>query len=108
MKFKIIPEEEANTQTIVLKTDGGHSGMSGLDGIIGNWVSEQLRKSLDKSKDDKKEDDKRKPKTYSRAELLCWSLLLMFSAPWTGLWILHALDNAKAQWASILLGAVAK
>lgn len=107
MKFKIIPEEEQNTQTIVLKTEPGNSGMNGLDSIIGNWVSEQLRKSLDK-KEEKKDDDKKKPKTYTRSDVMCWSLLLMATSPWTGLWILHALDAAKSQWAQVLLNVVPK
>ena len=107
MKFKIIPEDEPNTQTIVLKTDPGPSNsLNNLDGIIGNWVSEQLRKSLEK-KEDKKED-KPKAKTFTTSELLCWSFILMCSAPWTGQWIIHALDNAKIQWAQILLNAVPK
>lgn len=108
MKFKIIPDEEANTQTILLKTDGGHgNNLNGLDGIIGNWVSEQLRKSLEK-KDEKKDDEKRKPKTYTKSDVTCWSLILLMTAPWTGLWILHALDAAKSQWAQLLLNSVPK
>ncbi len=99
-KFRIIPEEDQNTQTIVLKTDGGNG--ASFNDVVNSWLTEHLRKTLDK-KDDKKDDEKRKPKTYTRSDVTCWSLLLLASAPWTGLWILHALDSAKLQWAQLLL-----
>lgn len=109
LRFKIIPEEETPTQTIVLKTEGNQShpqAMSGLDTIIGNWVSEQLRKSLEKKDEKEKKDDKPKAKSYSGSDVTCWSLLLLASAPWTGLWILRALDAVKLQWIDVLHAAV--
>lgn len=102
-KWKMIPDEDSNERVFMMPNNTVQDPVSMLENyIIG---AEKIKRLLKEEKKDK-EEDKKKPKTYTKSDVTCWSLLLLASAPWTGLWILHALDSAKAQWAQVLLNSV--
>jgi hypothetical protein len=98
--FRILPDDEGhgNPNVIILKDE--RNGGGGLEAVLSQWAGEELRKKL--GKEEKKSDDKPKTKTFTKSEVTCWSLMLLFTAPWTGLWVLNALDKVKADWLLML------
>lgn len=98
-KFRIIPDDD-NERVLVMPNQPIQDPVSMLENYI--LGAEKIKKLLKEEKKEK-EDEKKKPKMYTKSDVTCWSLILLATAPWTGLWILHALDAVKLQWAQVLL-----
>ena len=100
-KYRLVPDEGSDEKVIVL----GNDKRGGLDSIIEDYVGEILKKTLGKKTSDEEFELKkrRKPRIFSLSDVTCWSFVLLATSPWTGLWVLKALESAKLEWAQVLL-----